>query len=997
MSLNNNSKNQQSDQSSISDLWLIKLESEQVKGPFTTEAICKMILEGIYSGQEYVARYPEGDWRPVSKQAEFYETLLESLENPIERDEKQAQKMDAETVIRISAIEDFKNEQDEKLDSTQAINAEFSSELQKLLKANSPVQENLEPNSSIKKNNHETVLTSLKEKQQIQFNFEKEKITNQRKEQIKKLIPFAIGLILILGSILVYNNYFNYSNQHLWLLKTPDFKKENIDALEAKKLKVKAISYIKTGVIDDYLKAQDLLVQAVEGQKNDVESLGLLCVVYNSLWPYTKQLSNDLKAVAAVYKQIRLANPLSSHTESCQGIYLLIKGQSNDGRAIIEKVLDQNTESAFILYPFLYFIKGQTLEEVGSLINAESYYAEALKQFPGWTMAEYYFARAQYKQNKYIESAQSFEKIIKRQPQFKAGLFGLALNQSKLKNSKVAFNLFEKSYDIKQTVPKDLLLESLQEYANELAEMRENKKALEVVQAGLKISPTHRALKDLFISLGGENLTIESSQVTELIIEGDQFFRLGDFLAAQGRYRAAFDNDKKNSMLAIKIAKSLKALNLFKDSILWIDQALKIDPKLFPAYSLKADYYLQRFNYVDAESTLQAAQKIDPQNYEILKGLSRLEWKKNNLYQALLIGEKAYKQYNVDVELLTLLANINIDLYFKPTKSITNEADKEKTNALDNAQKYSTKAIDLEPAWPESQITYSKYIQAKDGSQKSEKYYLELIKSYPYTIDYRIALAEFYEQQDKINSALEIYQRLNELNLKDTKANKGLARCYRMKNEYTQAIKHYMIGISLDPSDVEPMFAIAQLQFEMGQAESNSQKANKLLNDALSRFESVKKNNIHFPKIYYFAAKVKLALGLYDEALLDINTEKTKNPNLADPYILSAELSQKQGQFIQCAKDYAIVIKLRPASDYYFKAAACQRLAGALDIAEELINDGHTIETGNYNYFRELGYLYEAKGEKELARKNFQDYLILTAHNSVDAKEIESKLTALGF
>ena len=84
MSLNNNSKNKQSDQSSLSDLWLIKLESEQVKGPFTTEAICKMILEGIYSGQEYVARYPEGDWRPVSKQAEFYETLLESLENPIE-------------------------------------------------------------------------------------------------------------------------------------------------------------------------------------------------------------------------------------------------------------------------------------------------------------------------------------------------------------------------------------------------------------------------------------------------------------------------------------------------------------------------------------------------------------------------------------------------------------------------------------------------------------------------------------------------------------------------------------------------------------------------------------------------------------------------------------------------------------------------------------------------------------------------------------------------
>jgi tetratricopeptide (TPR) repeat protein len=107
-------------------------------------------------------------------------------------------------------------------------------------------------------------------------------------------------------------------------------------------------------------------------------------------------------------------------------------------------------------------------------------------------------------------------------------------------------------------------------------------------------------------------------------------------------------------------------------------------------------------------------------------------------------------------------------------------------------------------------------------------------------------------------------------------------------------------------------------------------------------------------------------------------------------------MSQKQGQYAQCAKDYMLVIKLRPMSDYYFKAAACQRLAGALDLAEDLINEGHIKESGNYNYFREMGYLYELKGEKAQARKYFQDYLVLTAHNSVDAKEIESKLLSLG-
>ncbi len=570
----------------------------------------------------------------------------------------------------------------------------------------------------------------------------------------------------------------------------------------------------------------------------------------------------------------------------------------------------------------------------------------------------------------------------------------MSLQKSKADQS--AYDIFEKGYAINQTIPKDLHLEALQEYAALLIDHKENKKALEVVQTALKISPTHRAMKDLFTSLGGESLTIGSAQVTELIIEGDQFFRLGDFLAAQGRYRAAFENDQKNTLLALKIAKSMRALTQIRDSISWIDRAIKIDPKLFSAYSLKADYLIQRYNFADAELTLSEAQRIDPNNYEILKSRARLEWKKNNLSQALVVGTKAYKQYDVDVELLTLLANINIEIYFRPEKLNSDGTDSEKASALENAQKYSARAIDLEPAWPESQITYAKYLYAKEGSSRAERYYLELIKSFPYTVEYRLALADFYEQQEKNNAAQEIYQRVVDADPKNTKANLGLARSYKSKNDFNNAIRYYMAASVLDPSDVEPMFSMAQLQLEMGENESNSTKANKLLNEALSRFELVKKNNSNFPKVYYFTAKAKIAMGLYTDAVQDIATEKMKNPNLADPYILSAEIYRKQGQYTLCAQDYTVVIKLRPVSDFYFKAAACHRLAGSIDLAEDLVNEGHNKETANYSYFREMGYIMDARGEPAKAAKFFQDYLDLTAHNSFDAKEIENKLSTLG-
>jgi tetratricopeptide (TPR) repeat protein len=981
-----------------SDQWLIKLESEQVKGPYSTDVICKMILEGIFSGQEYVARYPQGDWRPLSKQMEFYETLLESLENPVERDEKKAVKMDAETVIRVSPVAPKAIEEVES-DKPEDINAKFAADLQKLLnpEEGDEVLLNQKGDKDDKPAKPNVVRTqTLEEKQKIQFQFEQGQMRQKRQEILRKLFPIFIVVVVGLIGWLAIEFSSEPSVNKSWVLITPDFKKPDIPAEEARQLKVKAVSMIRGGVVDDLLKAQNYLVQSIEGQKNDMESLGLLCTVYNSLWPYTKQLANDLKAVSAVVKHARLTNPLSSYSDTCQTVYLLVKGQTNDARAVLEKLLDQNSEKSFILFPFLYVIKGELLEETGSLVNAEAYYTEAVKQFSGWMKAKYNVGRVEYKQSKYSEAISTFDEILAKNPKYKAAMYGLALSLQKLKTDRDAFDIFSKAYDIRQTIPKDLHLEALQEYAALLMDRKENKKALEVVQTALRISPTHRAMKDLFISLGGESLAIESAQVTELIIEGDQFFRLGDYLAAQGRYRAAFDNDQKNTLLALKIAKSMRALTQIRDSLSWIDRAIAIDPKLFAAYSLKADYLIQRYNFVDAETTLSAAQKIDPNNYEILKSRARLEWKKNNLTQALIIGTKAFKQYDVDVELLTLLAHINIEIYFRPDKPGLEGTDPEKANALESAQRYSARAIDLEPAWPESQITYAKYLFAKEGSQRSEKYYLELIKSFPYTVDYRLALAEFYEHQEKTNTAQEIYQRVVDADPKSTKANLGLARCYKSKNDYTNAIRYYMVAAALDPSDVEPMFSVAQLQLEMGENDSNATAANKLLSEALTRFELVKKNNSNFPKVYYFTAKAKIAMGLYKEAMQDITTEKSKNPNLADPYILSAEIFKKQGQYTQCAQDYTIVLKLRPVSEFYFKTAACHRLAGTIDLAEDLVKEGHEKESANYAYFREMGYIMEARGENARAYKYFQDYLDLTAHNSFDAKEIESKLSSLG-
>ena len=84
----------------MSDQWVIRTAADQVKGPYTTEELKNMIVAGQFNGTEEVCEYPQGEWRVLTKQNEFYDALLESLENPAEALAKRKEKMQAETVIQ---------------------------------------------------------------------------------------------------------------------------------------------------------------------------------------------------------------------------------------------------------------------------------------------------------------------------------------------------------------------------------------------------------------------------------------------------------------------------------------------------------------------------------------------------------------------------------------------------------------------------------------------------------------------------------------------------------------------------------------------------------------------------------------------------------------------------------------------------------------------------------------------------------------------------------
>jgi hypothetical protein len=103
--------------------WVIQ-DSEGLKGPFDTAVVLKLIREGSLRGNEVIAKYPDGDWKPISKRPEFYDSLIETLEGALNKERLAKNKSVTEETlfmpIPLSATEGPLHKTSDKVISTRA-------------------------------------------------------------------------------------------------------------------------------------------------------------------------------------------------------------------------------------------------------------------------------------------------------------------------------------------------------------------------------------------------------------------------------------------------------------------------------------------------------------------------------------------------------------------------------------------------------------------------------------------------------------------------------------------------------------------------------------------------------------------------------------------------------------------------------------------------------------------------------------------------------------
>lgn len=953
--------------SRIQVTWVIKFQNGQVKGPYSTEAVLKMISEGMFSGSEQISKLPGGAWTLISKEPEFYDRLLETLEDVAQEDKKileeQEEHVPAETVIV-------------------------------------PIPKSATPRSPLEKNKtslidivpEPTKVTPAQNLPPSKPSVPKNSVIDlgnigaiDRAEIVSKLkLPIFLFSFVVLAALGFFVFTGDKAKDEKISLLAPGKAGAALSENQVKEKLNASLVSIQKDTFESYLDAQNKLVALVEGAPSNLEVRGLLCMVYKELWPYAKQDARDTKVIAAVTQSTKALNILSGFGGVCEAVKLITSGRYKEGRSVVESLME--TESRFSLLPVVYAYKAELYEGDKDYTSAIAYYEKSVHLWESWLKPQVQLGALLGSNRRATEGANQLRAVIEKNPQHKTAkvLLGL-IEYREFKKYDNAYALLSASVATKSKMNRALESEAYQALAEIASERGEKKAALGFAEKGFALNPNNQEVRQLVVRLGGsDKIKQDKNENNELVFMGDQYVRQGDCLAAQAEYKAAFEMDKKNGTAAMKAAKCLWQLNQSYEAIEWLNRAIKAEPKMISAYVLQADYLTQRFDFVGAMQVLTTATRLAPNNYELLRGLALLELRKNNMRAAVNYGMRSLKAYDGDVETYILLAKANSSLAISIAPTNKKEIER-KENAQKDSMRFATKAVEIDANNVDAQIVYAKMLAQANGVDSGIAYMQELVKKFSYSLEYRIALAEIYKSEDRFVQAQSIYEQVADADPRNKKALLGMGECYRAQGLIEKSLKAYLSAAVVDPTDGEALFQAGKVYLEQHR-----------YTEAIQQFKRVQSLSPHFPRTFYYIGKAAFASGNYGLALEAAKSEKIQNPNLADSYILSAEVLAATKQFTDCAAEYSQAIKLRPqGAEIYVKSAQCYRQSGSIDVAEDMLALAAARESGNADIYKEQGAIYEVKGDRTSAIQAYNKYLGLSP-NAPDREEIENKLGRLG-
>ena len=951
--------------STMGKLWLVKDKKARISGPYNAEEISHHIEEGKFSGEELVASYPSGRWKPLTAYSFFYDKLLQVLSE---------QKSPQDT-----SSEFFDEESEKVMEPTVIIPQQFKK----------PGSENP---SSDKKQKIRIKSSNFEEEIEESEVIEMEEAQKNFLSQLLKAIRWpVIVLCALVAFFLLYKILEEPSSSSTYRipLSAPKKKIAPFPNEEFIRKKQKAIAFYLKGDISSYLKAQSHFVQLLEGHPDFLAGYQYLCLIYLELWPFSLQDTKDQKLLKSILEKVGTLNRGGVYAKLCNGVADFLKGDYKKVTVTVNNaVKDPDTDQ---MIHYFYYLKSKALKKLNRENDVLAYIRGITQILPKWVAPYMLNGKIHYKRGEFPAAIRSFQQVLSIVPEHRAA--GLLLGITEYKYLKQIDKAEKRLSDFLNRdftfVDPEILKEAHLTLAKISLQQQDKSKALQQAEKAYTFDPSNEEINVFLTRLGGEKPEKSAVKTRQMIYKGDLFFDQGNCFEAQKFYLEAYKIDKKkNAMAAIRMAKCFWKNGISGQAVQWLKKAITADPKRMESYFLLADYLSTNYSFEEARDILRIAARQAPNSYEVFKGYALIAFRQKSYGSAVHYGKQALDRYSSDIEVHLILSKAYRALG-KRNKEF----------------KYAEQAVKADPNSIEAQINFAWGRSSAYGFAKGEEYLSYLISKFPLTIEYRQALGEYYFKNERYNKALALLENLpgHDPDYKPTYI--YLGRIYslfglKQKNveKLKRSVKYFLKAAILDPSDPNPLFYMGL-----------SYMHNEQYLEAESQFEKVLGINSKYPLIHYYIGKANFLQGgkeNMERALKAAKTEKKTNPNLALAYILTGDIYKTQAKkknrdsfrrkiyYELCVKEYQKALQLRKNDvDLYVELINCYRGAGELDsalqLADQMIANHGT--SGYPEFHRQLGLIHELKGDYEKARVAYESYFALLP-GAPDKKKIERRL-----
>lgn len=1008
--------------------WIIKDRQGRVKGPFSTEQVVDLINAGHLDGEEEIARYPGTEWFPITQDPQFYDKLIEILSaqpyrpedgfeelskkphsvsdvsEPIHESKPKSLTSDPLTGDEESMESDFGKSEawsqgsiDSELEEADDFEpVEFKKDDQSYIdkfggsknriQKQSPSRSQEKKDKKVSSQSQQGKSKKVRSQTQTGINpyesdeygsaevielIDRKKANKKAKKKAAKGPLVLIVLLLVAAIFVLLPNKNNQSTGRFVHLVFPlDQQDSTNEATTSEELAKKAMGYFLTDTFEGYAKAQSFFSRSILKKKENHEAWSLLCLTYAELWPYSYQDVNDQKVVMRSSQSINALAPNSIYSQTCKVVNLYLLGRLQEADSEVNKVLNDfetNSQQPPVTFYFLKSLILAALEQYGV---AHGYMTTAKELWPAWVRLSRLEADIYYDSGQMGYAINLYTNILKQYPlHIHSRIMRGLILKSFFHKDEQAFEELSTAVAQKQVIENTLKSKVFLILAEGHSAHGDGGSALKYAKEAYSLNPTSIEAQNLLRALGGgEQLKNVKYDIRQLIIQGDRYFRQSEFSAAQGLYKQAFELDPKSGLAAMKAGQALWERSFTVEAVEWLNKAIVAQPDLIEAYVVLARFQAIRFEFERAHKVLNKARQVNPKSFEVLKGFAEVELIRKSPDGAISFAKKALTIFESDVETNVLLA-----------KAYMMKQDYQKAFTAAN------RATEIDVNNIPAQIEFGKSLGGLQGADVALEFFTQRIQTYPYILEYRMALGELLLNEERYDDAAQIYEDILLIKPTNKKSLVQLGRVLRQQGKMAEASKRFLRAAVLDPSDTEALFELGILYLMINKPKY-----------ARKQFLKVADVNQRFPLVHYYIGKASLLLGDYKEALVQAEEERKYNPYLPESFVLAAETHMKLREFGACAKNFQEAIR-RYAEDgnNYIKAAKCYRLGNNLVLAEQLLKEASRRESGNPEIYKEQGALYEMQGNSEQAIYAYRQYLELRP-NAEDRPDIEKRLINLG-